>query len=206
MRAVALPAAALAAPFMLAMAAPAGAAERSPAGVSDVASMYDFAACVVNRSRSGVEEVLALDFREEAYSEAIRRLARGNAGCLGSDMEIAGVLLAGSLAEVLLRRDYTQPGLSEALRPPASPFVARNALEQSALCMALRRPQETSALLFSTPGGEDAAALIGAYAQGLPECVARGRQMTFNSLGLRALAALAAYRIANGADAAGKAG
>jgi hypothetical protein len=181
----------------LAASAPAGAAADKPGPDRfDVASMHNFARCVVKRTRPGAEKLLAMNFKDEDYAKAMKRLVNGHEPCLGSDMKISGVLLAGSLAEALLTEDLPQAKLAGLLHPTEPALPARTVTEFTGLCMALQHPQETTELLYSDPTSKQSEALTEQYARLLPQCVRAGQQLRINKLGLRAIAALAAYRVA----------
>ncbi|MBD3728509.1 MAG: hypothetical protein IE933_02270 [Sphingomonadales bacterium] len=180
----------------LGLATPAAATAKEQPDRYDIDYMYRFAQCVVGYTRSGAEKALGEGYDDATYSEALTRLAKGHDRCLGTRMKISGILLAGSLAEVLLRNDLKQDQLTGVLKPSDPALLARNSLEYTALCMVLSHPAQTSELLFSAPESKEADALIMDYAQGLPACVADGQQLRVSKLGLRAIIALAAYRIA----------
>lgn len=165
---------------------------------TDIASMYRFSECVVDHTRRGAEAVLTDEHDEEGYAKSLNRLGKGHETCLfAARIKMSGVLFAGSLAEVLLRKDHSQGELAGLLRAPEPPLEPRDAAEFTGLCMALEHPGETSALLYSAPESAQSDALIVQYAQLLPGCVRQGQQLHINKLGLRAIAALAAYRIAD---------
>ena len=177
---------------------PAAAEEFSPPTRFEVAALHDFATCIVERDRGEAERILTSDFREEDYADAIRRLAANRPRCLGPGgglLRMSGIVFAGGLAEALLRKDLTEAQLAASLRAPEQALQARNDVEYTALCMVLAQPAQTSALLYTDATAREADAKLVEYANALPGCVRPDQQFRINKLGLRALAALAAYRI-----------
>lgn len=183
----------------LGLASPAFAAEDAqPAGADDIAALQRFASCVVEHARPEAEAMVESDFREETYAAARRRFAVEHRRCLGSEGELrmSGMLFAGAIAEALLRDGLTESELRARLRPSEPALESRSTGEYTGLCMALTHPAETAALVYSDPVAAESDAPLATYAQGLPQCVQQGQQLRINKPGLRALAALAAYRIA----------
>ena len=164
---------------------------------ADVVQMYRFAHCIVKHNSRGARRVLAGDYGDEAFEDSVFKFAKGHTRCLSpGTMEISGILIAGTLAEMLLRRDFDQAGLEARLIPSEPALQARHMLEYTALCAAVNYPSETSALLFSAVNSDEAEAAMSGYVQILPGCVREEQELRVNKLGLRAIAALAAYRIA----------
>ena len=184
----------------LSAAAPAFAGnDMQPAKRADVDALAEFSSCVVEHARGDAERLVQADYRNERYHDDLRRLAQAHPSCLGpfgALLRMSPVLLAGGIAEALLREDTNEAELTTSLRPPEPAIEARSDGEAVAMCMALRLPSDTSALVFSDPSGADSDARLVSYANALPQCVQQGQELRINKPGLRALAALAAYRIA----------
>ena len=183
----------------LALAAPALAEDMPPAGRVDMAALQDFGACMVERYRADAVQAVEGDFRDEEQTDAQRRFAERHSRCLGvsgGELRMSGVLFAGAMAEALLREDLTQEQLQDALHPLDPPLEARSDTEYVGLCMALKHPAETAALVYSDAAKAEGDTQVTAYAQNLPQCVQQGQQLRINKPGLRAIATLAAYRIA----------
>jgi len=189
----------LAAAAAMTMVSPAAAEDMPPAGRVDMAALRDFGACMVERYRDDAVQAVEGDFRDEEHADAQRRFAERHARCLGAsggELRTSGVLFAGAMAEALLREDLTQEQLRDSLRPVDPPLEARSDTEYVGLCMALKHPAETAALVYSDPAKAEGDTQVTAYAQNLPQCVQQGQQLRINKPGLRAIATLAAYRIA----------
>lgn len=161
-----------------------------------VQAMRNFALCAARRTPGGAERLLAMDFRQDAYREALRRYAQGHRNCAaGGRIGFAGVLFAGGLAEALLRQRGRVDLTSFTSVNPARPVEARSAFERAALCTVRAAPQETQGLLAAEPTSEAEAAAVRALTPAVTRCVPQGQEVRMNTPGLRALLALAAYRL-----------
>ena len=164
----------------------------------------NFARCVANISPAASRRLLAMDFRSAEYGQALRKLMRGHSRCIPRHGELrgAGVLLSGALAETFLAQDV-EGSLPAALRfDPARPaIVSRSESETAALCIVRTAPAGVARLVGSPIGSEAEKKAAAPVAKLLPSCLASNVSMTLNVPALRALVALAAYRVAvtNGA-------
>lgn len=186
----------------LAMSAPAMAAPERPAPTAlALEAMRNFGRCVVEASPAGPKGVLAMDFRTPAYRDWLNALGRGHGRCLNNNDEMrgAGVLFAGALAEGLLTSETRAP-LAASLGG-AVPIVSRSMSETMALCVVRADPAATANLIATTPASPEEERAFGSVSAQLPGCLAKGASVKLNRPGLRAIIALAAYRIAaaNGA-------
>ncbi|MDE8654166.1 hypothetical protein [Novosphingobium album (ex Liu et al. 2023)] len=174
----------------------------------ELEAMYNYARCVVSLSPAGAEKALALETQSPEYRDALMRLGKGHGQCLAgssvSHFEMGGVLFAGTLAEVLLQRKWNEQTLATTLHPPEPAVEARSEIEYTGMCLALGNPQGTSALVFSDPGSAAADEKLKSLAQQLATCVHQGKTLRINKAGLRAIIALAAYRLAGLNTATGK--
>lgn len=175
----------------------------APTAASLVA-MRDFGRCIVAAEGSEAAVVLAMDFRTPAYRDALRRLGRSNARCLppSSELQSAQLLFAGALAEALLITRARKPLAGALALDPAQPAVeARGQSEVMALCVVRAEPAASASLIEAGPATPAEAQALASLSARLPACLAQGASMRLNRPGLRALIALAAYRVAaaNGA-------
>ena len=160
-------------------------------------AMQNFGACVVQMTPSGAEEVLAMDFRTEAYREKLARLAKGHDRCTRprTELKFNGVLFAGALAEALLKEPgkkvLTKLTLAEEL---ATPIAARSSLEAMALCGVVTRPAAVGRLIESEISSDKEAEAIEALSPTLNGCLSGADKAELNRPGLRSVMALAAWR------------
>ena len=180
--------------------APPAATDTKPA-ITPLAAqaMYNFTGCVVELSRRGAEKLLAQDFRSEAYREAMKRYVKGHGRCaLGNQLGSSQLVFAGNLAEHLLNDEFSEPALAADLARDrsAAPIEARSASEEVALCIVMKAPAESAALFRTEVMSENEKAVLATIAPQLTGCVKQGTEFRTNRTGLRALLALAAYRMA----------
>jgi hypothetical protein len=192
--------------FALAMSAMVGSAasgqaiEREPTDRFALQAMQNFGRCVVDQTPHGAEEVLAMDYRTPEYSERLKRLAKGHDRCIPNGrLKFGGVLFAGSLAEALLRSDVRAGKLPQQLAfdPARQAIAARSDGETMALCTVLKTPAEIATLLGTQAASPEETAAIKAIAPTLGGCLAKGAKVEMNKPAMRAMLALAAWRIVN---------
>lgn len=162
-------------------------------------AMYNFAGCVVETTRPGVVKLLAKDFRSEEYQQDIRKIAKGHDRCAAnSRLGFSGLVFAGNLAEHLLSKQFTAAALAADLGVDrsATPIEARSTLEAMSMCIVMRAPQESAALFRTEVMSDKEKEALKALSPQLSACIQQGTQFRTNRIGLRALLALAAYRVA----------
>jgi hypothetical protein len=169
-------------------------------------AMRNFGRCVVDIQPAGAARVLAMDFRTKEYLDQLSRLMRGHSRCIGAgSIGSRAMLFAGALAEALLEKNHGAQVGAALVRPVgAAALPSRSVTETATLCIALQAPQETAALLRTAPATAEERAASQPLLERLPSCLAAGQQVQLNRPALRAVLALAAYRIAaaNGAPGA----
>ena len=178
------------------------------ASAEDRQVLLRFSRCVVGRQRAQASALALADYRADTYQDGLRRLTTGNSGCVPGGrgrLQFGGILFAGDLAEVLLIEAAPRGSLAGrvALNPAAPLFAARDQGEVMSVCVVRAAPAETEALLATVHGSPEEAAALGAVAPHIGPCLAEGAAMRLNRPGLRAMLALAAYRLVrhNGAAA-----
>jgi hypothetical protein len=178
---------------------PVGAARQKPADPVALAAMQAFSRCVADRDARGAEAVLALDDRTKAHHQALKRLAQSKAQCilLTARLKFNGLLFAGGLAERLLENRGEQAELArrvayETGRPPVQ---ARDEDDMMALCTVRAAPVAVASLFAAEPGSAAEGAVVRTLGPTVTNCVAAGRTMLMNRPGLRAMLALAAWRL-----------
>lgn len=181
----------------LALAAPAGSLGNPKA--EDLVRLRAFAGCVVARNPGTARRLLASDFRDRTFNAERQDLVSRRGDCLTREkpfMLASGLLFSGALAEAMLRTipaDRVTERL--ALAPEQTLVTARDEVELTALCTVRRKPAEAAAMLGTTAGSEGEAMALRPLVSELPGCLAKGVTGRFNKPSLRALIALATYRI-----------
>jgi hypothetical protein len=198
-------------PALLLIAMPA--AERDPAAPSKpehIRMLHAHSRCVVDYAPRQAARILRLDYRTDSYRRSLRNLvAAPNCARFDGRLSMAGVLVAGAFAEALLPRALAGRSLAAAVAhdPAAAPIEARDEGEYLGLCAVRSMPEQVAALLVTSPASEEEKSATGAVTAGLSPCVRSGASAKLNRPALRALVALAAYRIVSraGPRAAGQA-
>ncbi len=169
------------------------------ATTEDLRALRQFARCIVQHEPGRAGSLIVGDYTSEAYQVALRRLATSNNDCLPAESRLAsaGVLLAGNLAEELLPGVAPRGTLAQrvAFNAAAAPFRAHDEGEVMSLCVVRAAPAETETLLVTAQGSAGEAAALRAITPQIGPCLASGAAIRFNRPGLRALLALAAYRL-----------
>jgi hypothetical protein len=189
---------ALLASALFASAATAQVVEREPTDRFALQAMQNFGRCVVEQTPRGAREVLAMDFRTTDYDAAFKRLAKGHSRCIPNGrLKFGGVLFAGSLAEALLRSEVDAAKLPRQLAfdPARETIAARGDGEAMALCTVLKAPDATAQLLTTEAASDDEMQAMKTIAPTLGECLASGKKFEMTKPAMRALLALAAWRI-----------
>lgn len=197
----------------LAVAAVAAAAqaEAKPAASAavDIRTVHVFAECMSDRYRPGVRRLLALDYRSRAYEHLMDTLTDEGRRCLpfaAGKIESASVLLAGAFAESLLKEALAGAPLAQRVaHDPSRPAIAaRDDGEYLALCVVRTMPDEVAALLATKPASEAERLAIASIRPQLATCLRAGAAARLNAAGLRAVLALAAYRLVAQPAASGR--
>jgi hypothetical protein len=189
--------------LLLGLAAPAGEAQARERAQHrndplSVQAMRNFAICVVGRSPRGAVHLLAMESRGADYDREVLRVADGSNDCVpGGRLHFSPMLFAGGLAEALLlpRLRHEQLAPLVAYDPAQPPIVARDSTEGMALCAVRQSPAETQALLTAEPGTAAERDAAAAVAPALGVCLGQGEAMRLNRPAIRAVLALATYRL-----------
>jgi hypothetical protein len=187
---------------VLALAAPAFAREPLPGTPDDlsVQAVHNFATCIVDTTPKGAIDLLALDYRTPDYKKRMNRLASGHADgrCMtASVMRSNDMLIAGGMAERLLVEKVNPARFPSLVSydAGAAPIEARSPAELTAICVVRAEPARTWAIFKTDPTTADESHAMQAIGATLLNCVKAGQKMSFNKPGLRAMLALAAYRL-----------
>lgn len=171
-----------------------------PLNAKSARVVHSWAQCTARYQRNASRELLAMDYRTEAYAAALGALARKSGRCLypGESLRFHGSLLfAGGLAESLYERDFAGDDADTltARLNAAQPISARDEIEVIALCVARSKPGMVRALLATKPVAEDEKAALIALAPTLAGCIRAGEQGRISRFAMRSLFALSLYRL-----------
>jgi hypothetical protein len=172
-----------------------------------IRALHDFARCVAHdhwaRARAG--EILAMDYRDDAAHDALRAFVLERSQCVPPHHELTtnNLLFAGAIAEAYLPRDR-ELATMVAYDPARPALQARNEIEVMSLCTVRAAPAAVAALFATMPATAEEAAALRTLAPQLGQCLRAGARSRVNGLEVRALLALAAWRLSavNGGAAA----
>jgi hypothetical protein len=170
-----------------------------PSKPEDLRMLRDFSRCLAKESPAQARRILRLDYRTDAYRRSIRNLAVAIRPCrpFTGSLRLSGVLLAGGLAEALMPAALGGRTLvsAAAFDPTRPPLTARDDGEYLGLCAVRTMPGQVAQLLATAPASEEEKQAVRGLTSGLGTCVREGASATLNRPGLRAVLALAAYRV-----------
>jgi hypothetical protein len=173
------------------------ATSEQPDGPTIVAA-HRFAACVADESPREAERALAIDPGSGAYGRAVQGMASGHEACTtGKHLQFDDMLLAGGMAEHLLQaRAGSAPLAPLFAYDPAAPLLrARDETDLTALCTIRKDPDAVAALFATEPASEAEDRAERAIGPSLVACVKAGQTIRLNRPALRAMLALAGWRI-----------
>jgi hypothetical protein len=189
-----------AAPVMAQLPAPRGENETEASTAEDRLALLHFSRCVAARQATQASALILTDYTTSAYRDSLRRLTVPQHGCLpggNGRLRFGGLLFAGDLAETLLP-DLAPRGSLAAhvtLNPAVAPFRAHDQGEVMSVCVVRAAPADTEALLATEQGSAEEGAALRVIAPHIGPCLAAGAAMRLNRPGVRAMLALAAYRL-----------
>lgn len=164
--------------------------------------LQTYASCLAWKRPAKVRAVLAMDFTSETYRRELMELGsssptgrnRNNCAAAGR-LRMGGLMLAGALAEAVIRTDYPRP--PSAVLPAdwsGNPVTARAPSEAVALCLVQKRSDAVRVVLASEPGSPSEVQALQQIAPDLPACIGKGQEVRFTKPTLRATLATALYR------------
>ena len=184
--------------FILAAVAAPAAPSNEPEDVA-IQAVHNYGACMVSRTPDGARRLLAMDFNSPDYDKQFRRYAKGHEYCISFSATLGSnrLLLAGAMAEALLKSDVKHDELAQRLAYDSrrEDIVARSQTESMALCTVFEAPKETARIFDTEPATRDETEAMKPLGGVLGDCLKKDMELTVNKPGLRALLALAAYRV-----------
>jgi hypothetical protein len=165
-----------------------------------IQAVHNFATCIANTTPEGAVRLLALDYRTKDYQKSLSRLAHGHEDgrCMSASILRANqLLLAGGMAERLLVEKVKAERFPALMVYDANkaPIAVRSDAELTSICVIRAEPVKAFAIFQTDPTSADETRAMQAIGPALLNCVKSGQKMAFNKPGLRAMLALASYRL-----------
>lgn len=187
--------------ILAAAAARASANEPEAAGIQAV---HNYGACMASHTPEGAKQLLAMDFNSPRYDKQFRRYVAGHEYCMPFNGMIGSsrLLFAGALAEALLKTAVQHDELPHRLAfdPKRGDVVARSEVEGMALCTVLEAPKATVRIFDTEPATSDEVEAMTPIGAVLGDCLKKDMKLMVNKPALRALLALAAWRVVNASE------
>jgi hypothetical protein len=182
----------------LACGSPAMAQDRTPPMTADdLIKLHKYAACVADGAPRRAATVLTMEGDDEAREATEGSFFKSRGECLGRDggkMRSSSMLALGGVAERLLTRQHLIDDLPA--RVAAAPTItARNDSEVVGLCAVRTAPDQARAALLTAPQTPEELQALQAIGPVLAGCLRKDQQVKFNRPGMRAMIAVAAFRL-----------
>jgi hypothetical protein len=161
--------------------------------------LREYSACLAQRRPQAARDSLAEGYAGAETRRALLKVAQWGRRCgQPGRLKVSGILFAGAMAEALLRPLARAKVLEArlALDPSRPPLRARDDGEVMSLCVAIDAPGQVAALLATEGTSLEEKAALGALAPALAGCLRSEVRLVANPPALRAMLALAAWRLA----------
>jgi hypothetical protein len=166
-----------------------------------IQAVHNYGACIASHTPEGAKQLLAMDFNSPDYDKQFERYVAGHEYCMPFNGMIGAsrLLFAGALAEALLKTGVQHDELPQRLAfdPKRENIAARSQVEGMALCTVLQAPKATARIFDTEPATSDEVEAMTPIGAVLGECLKKDMKLTVNKPALRALLALAAWRVVN---------
>ncbi len=188
---------------------PAGAQAAGAAGspngydAEDARNLLAFSRCVARRRPADAAELLTMDYRGDAYDSTARFIASYSVACVPRGrLRFSRLLFAGGLAEEMLAsRTKRENPLTSFTAASVSGAQEEDAILSIGTCLVRAEPAGVAGLLATPPASPEEDRVVRELTAHVAACVAPGRTTRLSQPALRAAAAIAAYRLANGGTA-----
>jgi len=165
----------------------------------DVRNLVQFSRCIARRRPADAEELLAMDYRQDAFDRTARSIASRSTSCAPRGrLRFSRLLFAGGLAEELLAARPGGSGLPATLATaaPAAPPQDPDVTEAIGHCLVRTPSAPVAALLATAPASAEENQIVRELTPHVAGCVAPGQIARISQPSLRAIAAIAGYRLA----------
>ncbi|MEA3035938.1 MAG: hypothetical protein QOH04_1703 [Sphingomonadales bacterium] len=161
--------------------------------------LREYSACLAQRRPQAARDSLAEGYQGAETRRALLKVAQWGRRCgQPGRLKVSGILFAGAMAEALLRPLARAKALEArlALDPARPPLRARDDSEVMSLCVAIDAPGQVAKLLATEGASPEEKAALGALVPAFAGCLRSQVKLVANPPALRAMLALAAWRLA----------
>jgi hypothetical protein len=168
--------------------------------------MRTYAACLLAARPRTAVAIVAAAYGSDEQAAIVRRRVQGVEDCMGRtglSMRFPPETLAGALGEAGIRAHFTTADLAP-VAALAEADVARlgltprNGYEEIAACIARRDPAAVRALVLTEPATPEERIARRPVVANVGACVNQGQSLSVDMGGLRAMVAVALYRLLDG--------
>ncbi|HYI47987.1 MAG TPA: hypothetical protein VEX35_05920 [Allosphingosinicella sp.] len=168
--------------------------------------MRTYAACLLDNRPRTAEAIVAAPYGGEEQAAIVRRRVQGAEDCMGRtglSMRFPTESLAGAIGEAGIRARFSTADLAP-VAALADEDVARlglgprNGYEDIAACIARRDPHAVRALVLTEPATAEERTARRPVMTQVGACVNQGQSLRVDQVGLRAMVAVALYRLLDG--------
>ena len=165
--------------------------------------MRTYAACLLEARPRTAVAIVAAPYGSEEQAAIVRRRVQGVEDCMGRtglSMRFPSESLAGALGEAGIRARFATADLAALADEDVARLglTPRNGYEELAACIARRDPAAVRALVLTEPATPEERAARRPVMANVGACVNQGQSLTFDMVGLRAMVAVALYRLLDG--------
>jgi hypothetical protein len=164
----------------------------------DVRNLVQFSRCIARRRPADATELLAMDYRQDAYDRTARAIATRSTTCAPSGrLRFSRLLFAGGLAEEMLAARLGAGGLSGRVSTsaPAPAPQDGDVTEAIGHCLVRSHPASVTALLATAPASAEENQVVRDMTPHVAGCIAAEQIARISQPSLRAISAIAAYRL-----------
>lgn len=164
--------------------------------------IYQTGICLARERPDMTRKLLEMDYNTDIYRKQLLYVADYAGQCMPQNGELrfsGSLMFAGPIAEQHYRVRYA----SKPFMVATAPILARDVTEGAALCSVRKAPDASRALLRTKLQSDAERTAVDALLPTFASCYPRGAQTRMVRSAVRALVALALYRLARHAEQAG---
>jgi hypothetical protein len=165
--------------------------------IEDVRTLVEFSRCVARRRGPEAEALLAT-YRQPSFDRAAQLMSSRTFACTPDrSLRLFREVFAGGMAEEFVSTALGGGDFASGMRagPGGRSLEPRDGTEAIGLCLVRNQPHAAAALLATAPASPEEQRLAVEMTSSVADCVAGGQIARITQPSLRAIVALAAYRL-----------